>query len=93
MTTSFAPVVKQVGPSVANVYTTAKARMRNTSLDSVIPDDPFFRRFFGDRLPSRAGCTSATPSDRVVGARNAAQFRRVKTARDRRVRAGRGRSD
>lgn len=50
LTTSFAPVVKKVGPSVVNVYTTAKATMQNTAFGSGIPDDPFFRRFFGDRL-------------------------------------------
>ena len=45
LTTSFAPIVKKVAPSVVKVYTTSKpkmARMQNPALS-----DPFFRRFFG----------------------------------------------
>lgn len=53
LTTSFGPVVKKVGPSVVNVYTTSKARMQNSGFGSGIPDDPFFRRFFGDRFESQ----------------------------------------
>lgn len=47
-TTSFAPVVKKVAPSVVQVYVSAKAKMADQ------PDlpfnDPFFRRFFGDQF-------------------------------------------
>ncbi|MFT4588320.1 MAG: serine protease Do, partial [Limisphaerales bacterium] len=53
LTTSFAPVVKKVGPSVVNVYTTSKAQARNTAFGSGVPDDPMFRRFFGDRFESQ----------------------------------------
>lgn len=53
LTTSFAPVVKQIGPSVVNVYTTSKARMQSTAFGSGFPDDPMFRQFFGDRFESR----------------------------------------
>jgi serine protease Do len=41
---SFAPMVKQVAPSVVKVYTTTKAKQQRNPL----MDDPFFRRFFGD---------------------------------------------
>ncbi len=47
---SFAPVVKRVGPSVVNVYTTSKVEMRDTSFNGAFPNDELFRRFFGDRF-------------------------------------------
>ncbi len=47
---SFAPVVKRIGPSVVNVYTTSKAEMRETSFHGGVPNDDLFRRFFGDRF-------------------------------------------
>jgi len=47
---SFAPVVKRIGPSVVNVYTTSKAEMRDTSFQGGFPNDELFRRFFGDRF-------------------------------------------
>src|SRR5262245_60150143 len=43
-TTSFAPVIKQVTPSVVKVFTSTKPKQ--TSPRSMPPDD-FFRRFFG----------------------------------------------
>src|SRR5687768_5131595 len=43
-TTSFAPVVKQVAPSVVKVFTTTKPRQISPRF---IPPDDFFRRFFG----------------------------------------------
>ena len=43
---SFAPVVKQAAPAVVNVYTTRNVDQRQTS---PFFDDPFFRRFFGNR--------------------------------------------
>ena len=43
---SFAPVVKRVSPSVVNVYARQIIRERR----SPIYNDPFFRRFFGNRL-------------------------------------------
>ena len=45
ITLSFAPLVKQVGPAVVNIYTkTVVAQRRRPSLMA----DPFFRQFFGD---------------------------------------------
>ncbi len=49
---SFSPVVKQVSPSVVNVYGQRVEQTRT------MPMDDFFRRFFGDRGP-------AAPHDRV----------------------------
>ncbi len=43
---SFAPVVKQAAPAVVNVY----VRHRVTQTVSPFFDDPFFRRFFGERF-------------------------------------------
>jgi serine protease Do len=42
--TSFAPIVKKVGPSVVNIYSTMTVHERPNPL----LNDPFFRRFFGD---------------------------------------------
>jgi serine protease Do len=60
--TSFAPVVKQVAPSVVSVETLSKARsaQRNPFLD-----DPFFRRFFGEEFGQNRG--RATPQPRQMG--------------------------
>src|SRR5262245_30421356 len=44
--TSFAPVVKKVAPSVVNIYSTMTVRER--PMQNPFSDDPFFRRFFGD---------------------------------------------
>jgi len=44
--TSFAPVVKKVGPSVVNIYSTVTIRERPNQLFN----DPFFRRFFGEEF-------------------------------------------
>ena len=46
--TSFAPVVKKVAPSVVNIYSSMTIRERPTS--NPLLEDPFFRRFFGDRF-------------------------------------------
>jgi serine protease Do len=47
--TSFAPVVKEVAPSVVKVYTMTK--MKETSFrDTPWLNDPFFRRFFGEEF-------------------------------------------
>jgi Do/DeqQ family serine protease len=45
MQLSFAPVVKRAAPAVVNVY----ARGRVVVQQNPMLDDPFFRRFFGDR--------------------------------------------
>jgi Do/DeqQ family serine protease len=44
---SFAPIVKQAAPAVVNVFS---RRVVRTGA-SPFADDPFFRRFFGDRSP------------------------------------------
>lgn len=47
---TFAPLVRQVGPAVVNVYTrTVVSERRGVS---PLFDDPFFKRFFGDLVPS-----------------------------------------
>ena len=43
---SFAPIVKTAAPAVVNVY----VRSRVQTFQSPFADDPFFRRFFGDRF-------------------------------------------
>src|SRR5947209_2628451 len=47
VTSSFAPVVKRVAPSVVNVFTTKTVRNQYPEM-LPFPDDPFFRRFFGE---------------------------------------------
>ncbi len=47
--TSYADAVAKVSPAVVTVRVEKKASFEPTS---GLPDDPFFRRFFGDRLPS-----------------------------------------
>ncbi|HAT36543.1 MAG TPA: serine protease [Rhodospirillaceae bacterium] len=47
VTLSFAPVVRQVAPAVVNIYAKVVRKRRAQSLF----DDPFFRRFFGERIP------------------------------------------
>jgi serine protease Do len=50
--TSFAPVVKQVAPSVVKVTTSTKVKQ---TAEQEFPgsDNPFFRRFFGDEFEGR----------------------------------------
>src|SRR3954468_17143353 len=49
LTTSFAPVVKKVAPSVVNVFISSTPK--NASFNSPQTfDEPFFRRFFGDEF-------------------------------------------
>src|SRR5262249_41906143 len=65
--TSFAPIVKEVGPSVVKVYTTTK--VKETSMrDMPWLKDPVFRRFFGDEF-DRAGQQrkSYTPTQHGLG--------------------------
>ncbi len=44
---SFSPLVKQAAPAVVNIYTKRVVKAAASPLLA----DPFFRRFFGDRLP------------------------------------------
>jgi serine protease Do len=46
---SFAPVVKRAAPTVVNIYTRRIVRTRDPS--TLLFDDPFFRRFFGEEGP------------------------------------------
>jgi Do/DeqQ family serine protease len=48
---SFSPLVKRVAPAVVNIFTRTTVRERRAS---PLFDDPFFRRFFGDRFPGGA---------------------------------------
>jgi len=45
---SYAPLVKRTAPAVVNIYTRRTVKQRRVS---PLFDDPFFRRFFGDRGP------------------------------------------
>ncbi len=49
---SFAPLVKRTSPAVVNIYTSKTVRQRRVS---PLFDDPFFRRFFGGRVPGGGG--------------------------------------
>ncbi len=44
---SFAPLVKRAAPAVVNIHTKRKPQQQ---LSSPLFDDPFFRRFFGERF-------------------------------------------
>ncbi|MFO1500902.1 MAG: DegQ family serine endoprotease [Verrucomicrobiota bacterium] len=61
---SFAPVVKEVAPSVVNVFTSTKGKQTRMPM----MDDPFFRRFFGDQDPREDGSrTFKTPKQLGLG--------------------------
>lgn len=47
--TSFAPVIKNVAPSVVNIYTTRF--VKEHIMGNPLFNDPFFRQFFGDQGP------------------------------------------
>ncbi len=65
--TSFAPVVKRVAPSVVKISTTVKGKeISQGNLN--MPDDPFFRQFFGQQFQRRGGeQQSRTPAEHGVG--------------------------
>jgi serine protease Do len=64
--TTFAPVVKKVGPGVVKVFTTTKAREMSYSAPPEMDD--FFRRFFGEQFGERAPRRSyGIPSQKGVG--------------------------
>jgi serine protease Do len=54
-TTSFAPVVKRVTPSVVKVYVTTKAKTMSPQEMPFGGNNDFFRRFFGDQFNSDDG--------------------------------------
>lgn len=47
---SYAEIVTKVSPAVVTVHSTERSGNRRQGM---IPDDPFFREFFGDRLPQQ----------------------------------------
>jgi serine protease Do len=47
--TSFAPIVKKVAPSVVKIEVKIGAKEQSQSPMNGMPDDPFFRQFFGNR--------------------------------------------
>lgn len=51
---SYAPLVRSAAPAVVNIYTRRVVQARRTS---PLFDDPFFRRFFGDRFAASPGRT------------------------------------
>jgi len=64
--TSFAPVVKQVAPSVVRVFTVQKARQPAVVELPPGMDNPMFRRFFGDDF-FMPGPGRPMPSQRGIG--------------------------
>ena len=67
LTTSFAPVVKKVAPSVVNVFISSTPK--NVSFNSPpMFDEPFFRRFFGDEFNfGKRGGKMQVPKQRGLG--------------------------
>ena len=62
--TSFAPVIKDVTPSVVNVFTATKAK-RIEGMPSPFGNNPFFREFFGEGMPG--GRPTMTPRQEGLG--------------------------
>ena len=62
---SLAPVLKEVTPSVVNVYTQTRVRVRSPLLD-----DPFFRRFFNVPDVPRERISQSLGSGVIVDAEN-----------------------
>lgn len=48
--TSFAPVIREVGPSVVRVF--IKGSAPEQEMQNMLPDHPFFRQFMNPRMPS-----------------------------------------
>lgn len=63
--TSFAPVVKDVSPSVVKIYITAKGKMMNMGSNPMM-NDPFWERFFGPRM-GRGGQEYRAPDRQGLG--------------------------
>jgi Do/DeqQ family serine protease len=62
--TTLAPLVEQVSPAVVNIATKGKSEAQRHPLF----DDPFFKRFFGDRLPPEQREINAVGSGVIVDA-------------------------
>jgi serine protease Do len=63
--TSFAPVVKKVAPSVVKVLVASTPK--NVGYDDIFPDNPFFRRFFGDEFGRNERRESRMPKQQGLG--------------------------
>jgi serine protease Do len=63
LSTSFAPIVKQVAPSVVKVEVEVPGK--ETQGPSGLPDDPFFRQFFGNQF--NGARKMHTPPEHGVG--------------------------
>ncbi len=61
---SFSPVVKEVSPSVVNVFTSTKPK-RIEGMPSPFGNNPMFREFFGDAVPG--GRPMMTPRQNGLG--------------------------
>jgi serine protease Do len=64
--TSFSPIVKKVGPSVVNIYSTVVVKER--SLRGLFGDDPTLRRFFGGDDSPRPSKAQSLGSGAIVTA-------------------------
>jgi serine protease Do len=60
---SYADVVSRVSPAVVTVHSTEKAR---AGRQGALPDDPFFREFFGDRMPQQPRRVEGVASGVIV---------------------------
>ncbi len=65
ITTSFAPVVKQVSPSVVRVFVAATPKVAAFNVPDELSGNPLFKRFFGDESPERR--LGPGPKQRGVG--------------------------
>src|SRR5271165_3213057 len=50
---SFAPVVKRAAPAVVNISSSKVVKTRGSQMNPGMFDDPFFRQFFGGRMPQQ----------------------------------------
>jgi len=67
LTTSFAPVVKKVAPSVVNVFISSTPKTVSFNTPPML-DEPFFRRFFGDDFsPGSRNGKQHIPKQRGLG--------------------------
>jgi len=64
--TGFAPVVKKVVPAVVNISSTKVSKV-STQFFGQMPDDPFFRQFFGDDFNQRFRAPRQAPEQRERG--------------------------
>ena len=64
-TTSFAPVVKKVAPSVVKVFTTTKAKA--SAMRGGPFEDPFFRQFFGNQFGGQGIPEANMPPQHGIG--------------------------